>query len=218
MRLQTEGTNPAVVAALLVILAGAVVATVVQLRPEAGPVVTPVASAEAAAPAPAVQIRAVARASRDPFFHPVLRRAPSPPSDAAQSTSSLPRPAAYPVLPPRAAPWTSGARASRDGESPAGRGPAAPPAPPTGPEAETAEAAPDSWRVTAVIGGTDPVALVEGAGGQPAAVRRGDELAGLRIAAVSPREVVVAGPRGLWTLAVGAGPAASVEERPHASR
>ncbi len=58
----------------------------------------------------------------------------------------------------------------------------------------------EKWRVTAILGGSHPRAVVECPEMSPRTVAVGDELRGFRIAAIRPREIVVASAQTVLTL------------------
>ncbi|MCC5648055.1 hypothetical protein LC607_35255 [Nostoc sp. CHAB 5824] len=59
---------------------------------------------------------------------------------------------------------------------------------------------PSNWRVTAILGGSHPSAVVESAEMSPRTVSVGDELHGFRIAAIRSDEIVVSSARTVLTL------------------
>lgn len=66
-----------------------------------------------------------------------------------------------------------------------------------------APAAPDpteKWRVTAILGGSQPSAVIESPEMAPRTVRLGDEIMGFRIAAIRKSEIVIQSPRAVLTL------------------
>lgn len=67
---------------------------------------------------------------------------------------------------------------------------------PTAQRPNTAE----KWRVTAILGGSHPTAIVESADMSPRTVTVGDELHGFRIAAIRSDEIVVSSARAVLTL------------------
>ncbi len=58
----------------------------------------------------------------------------------------------------------------------------------------------EKWRVTAILGGSHPTAVLESPEMSPRTVAVGDELQGFRIAAIRAREIVVASARTILTL------------------
>jgi hypothetical protein len=58
----------------------------------------------------------------------------------------------------------------------------------------------EKWRVTAILGGSHPTAVVESAEMSPRTVAVGDELHGFRVAAIRSGEIVVASARAVLTL------------------
>lgn len=210
---QEQKNNPIVVGALLVTLMGVIGLTVVRMRDTGGPAatVTPAAASDApaaatAADSPSVGITAVAfKPERDPFFHSRLRAAQK--LDLKVSTSEniiapgwlAPRSpltgfAPYPVAPLSAVPT--------------GKGSSAPSAPPLQ-DAHAAAASPASdpevegmraLRLTAILTGAEPKAIVEGAGSSAQTVRVGDRIGGLSVAAIHTNEIVLRGAQGYWTL------------------
>lgn len=208
--------NPVVVGALLCILAGAMVVTIQRMRVDDGPqvVVRQTTPSASAAPASAQYASLRETAARDPFFHPILLRvAPSPPDKAPsrQPQDELPsrtprglRPA-FPFGLPSLRPLAdSGADAAPSADRRATDGPItsknlAPPSqtpPPDSPEQNLVR----SLKLTAVVGGVHRSAVIEGAAALPMTVRVGDRIETLRVVAVNPREAVLSGAHGIWTL------------------
>jgi hypothetical protein len=58
----------------------------------------------------------------------------------------------------------------------------------------------EKWRVTAILGGSHPTAILEGAESTPRTIRVGDEFQGYHIAAIRKNEIVISSARRVLTL------------------
>ncbi len=224
--------NPVVIGALLVVLGGAVVVIVRTVMPQGeATVVSNVKAgngmqpANGAAPVAAVSAAADTgplRLERDPFFHSDIQRiaaldeklihvpnAPlSPAGDDFQTDGG------YEGLSASGGALTA-TSAAKGASKPTVKS-AAPkkpsvPAPPDPAIAENALAG--QLRLTAVLGGNWPRAIIEGFNAQPTVVRMGDAIGMLRVVAIRAQEIVLSGTSGLWTIPLqSAAPAAAPDQ------
>ena len=192
--------NPAALAVMGVVLLGALVSVGRSLfagDPQPGVRQAPASTNSSGA---GVSIAAPGRlplSERDPFSSPLLRAASvvqtgptaAPPPTAAgpaAPTRSTPGPP-VPVLTPlgsnvRLAPVPVRA------------------APLAGASSEEETRSVGALRVTAIVMGAHPYAVLEPGGGTPRTLHAGEEYRSLRLVAVHPGEIVLKGRFGLWTL------------------
>lgn len=200
--------NPVVIGALLVVLLGAVVVIFRSFVPQTELTFTP-----AAAPAPPASLAAAPEApgtltvERDPFFHSDIRqvatadgRLAAPPglptgADAGMFSSPFDNSTGLSGTSPVSPTGKEKAKAVTKNRAPSA---AKSPAPLDPALAENAWA--QSLRLTAVLGGSRPRAIVESAGSQPAVVSVGEEIGILRVVAIRAQEIVLNGKSGFWTI------------------
>ena len=201
--------NPVVIGALLVVLLGAVVVIFRSFLPQNELTFTPAPSKAADAPAAAApEAPGALTLERDPFFHSDIQRiaagekliAPeSGPADASAGT--------FPASGPFDDSLTPGASPPAN---PAGKDKTRPSVKNAGTPAVKGAASPDpaiaenafaqSLRLTAVLGGSQPRAILESAGSQPTIVHAGDAIGILRVVAIRAQEIVLSGKSGFWTI------------------
>ena len=200
--------NPVVIGALLVVLAGAMVVIFRSFVPQNEPTFTP-APPKSADAAPASAAAPESPLERDPFFHSDIRRiaAEGEKLTAPKSGAAGEGDGAFAPSGPFDSPLAPNGNppANPAGKNKAKSGPkthlppaAKTPTPPDPAIAENAQA--QSLRLTAVLGGTQPRAILESAGNSPVVVTVGDEIGILRVAAIRAREIVLSGKSGLWTI------------------
>lgn len=208
MKKQNEN-NPVVIGSLLVVLAGAVVVVFRSFVPQDDLVFTP-APAAAAAPAVAPPDLGTLTLTRDPFFHPDIQRIAAagekleapvgvsaadggafPASDGFDNSLSLNGGGNAPINPMLKTPAKSPVKTNPTAST---KRPALP---------DPAAAANDfaqHLRLTAVLGGGRPRAIVEGGTSQPVVVSVGDPIGVLQVVAIRAQEIVLSGAGGLWTI------------------
>ena len=202
--------NPVVIGALLVVLLGAVVVIFRSFVPQNELAFTP-APKPAAPPssgAASSDAAALTPVARDPFFHSDIQRIAASGEKLIAPISAAPSEGgAFASGSPFESPLASGESlttnpTAKDKIKPVAKNAApAPPKRPVPPDPTLAEnALTQTLRLTAVLGGGRPRAIVEGFGSQPVVVSAGDTLGILRVVAVRAQEIVLSGKSGLWTI------------------
>lgn len=193
--------NPAAMAVMGVVLVGALVSvgrTLFAADP-APSIRVSAAAAPGTDPPPARHVGSLPTGVRDPFASPLLSAA------AAAQQAHTPGATVVPVLrrvtPVAPARVSPGVAALAQLSVRARPQPVVPrTAADAGPSAEQEATLARSLRVTAIVMGTRPYAVVEPATGTPRTLHVGDQYQALRIMQIRASEIVLKGTSGLWTL------------------